>query len=125
MCGSGGWLSSSTTAGREGVLAALGAGLNLAVQVAATESAAKLVEGSAAPLGQGGPIARGGGSSAAATGQSGAPAAEPEATRRESVFVRWRRCQSLQRGGREVRTENNNNNNRLQVRTAVLHSQQQ
>lgn len=106
------------------VRAAQGVGLSSAVQVAATELAAKLEEGSAAPLCQGGPIAQGGGSSPAATGQSGALAAEPEATRRESVFVRWRRCQSQQRGGREVRTDKDNNNNRIQVRTDI-HSQQQ
>lgn len=85
--------------------------------VAATELAAAPEEGSAAPLDQGGPIAREGGSSAAATGQSGAPAVEPEATRRESAFVRWRRCQSQQRGGKEVRTDKDK---LKQVRTATL-----
>lgn len=74
---------------------------------------------SSTPLGQGGPVAPVEGSSAAVTGLSGALAVELGATKRESVFVRWQRSQSQQQDGREVRTDKNNNDNKMQVRTTI------
>lgn len=94
--------------------------LNSAPQVETAGLPSQLEEESSTPLGQGGPVAPVEGSSAAVTGLSGALAVELGATKRESVFVRWQRSQSQQQDGREVRTDkNNNDNNKMQVRTAI------
>lgn len=93
--------------------------LNSALQVATAGLPSQLEEESSTPLGQGGAVAPVEGSSAAVTGLSGALAVELGATKRESVFVRWQHSQSQQQDGREVRTDKNNDNNKMQVRTAI------